>query len=589
MTERTTSSDGDIETEATFGRRSVLRGGVAGAGAALGLGQRPALAQTSGANDASADAAVASRSPTPSDRQGFNRRWYAPDLRKIYAPTNAAEVVAALRSAIHIDGARPGEIQPTCGRHCYENFVYRDQTRIIIDLTGLRSFGDDPAHGLFIDAGYGNWDMFRIFGNVYNRTLPAGSCYSVGLGGHITGGGYGLLSRQFGLTVDHLTAVDIVVVGDDGSNPELITVSETQDRDLFWAVRGGGGGNFGIITRYYFGEPPQAPTRMYTSAFNFDWDNAADGRMTLATFAGLLAAFSTISEHGQGAPDPSFDAFHLNHLGGDSLVWAVYQFDVPGAGRTGPDYDHLVARKFRDRRRALSEIARISNSAGPLHGHPWHGDTRSIMPRRISDAFRSFTYLEGVQNANGSGPNRFGKYKSAYMKRAFSSPMVEALYDGLQRVPDGVELDDMTASLCQVDSYGCAINLIGPCQTAVPQRSSIMKLQYQTYWDNGSAVGADDPVQAQAHLNWIRGLYSDVYAATGGVPDPRRDPDGIVDGCYFNYPDNDLGVNGGSDIERAMYLYFKENYTSGTPALAQVKRAYNPRDWFAGPQSIPLN
>ncbi|WP_164214151.1 FAD-binding protein, partial [Stenotrophomonas maltophilia] len=55
-----------------------------------------------------------------------------------------------------------------------------------------------------------NWTVYRTLLNGFGKTLPAGSCYSVGAGGHITGGGYGLLSRLHGLTVDWLTGVDIV-------------------------------------------------------------------------------------------------------------------------------------------------------------------------------------------------------------------------------------------------------------------------------------------------------------------------------------------------------------------------------------------
>ncbi len=60
------------------------------------------------------------------------------------------------------------------------------------------------------------------------------------------------------------------------------------------------------------------------------------------------------------------------------------------------------------------------------------------------------------------------------------------------------------------------------------QRSSIIKLQYQTYWT--------DPAEDEVHLGWIRRCYASVYAATGG--EPARDD--VTDGCYVNYPDVDL-------------------------------------------------
>ena len=87
-------------------------------------------------------------------------------------------------------------------------------------------------------------------------------------------------------------------------------------------------------------------------------------------------------------------------------------------------------------------------------------------------------------------------------------------------------------------------------------------------------------------------MYVSTYSATEGFPDPRKDEDGIVDGCYYNYPDTALGVNDEADprIDNAMYLYFKDNYQSSSPFnLQSVKKKWNPEYWFNGVQSIPLS
>ena len=205
-----------------------------------------------------------------SDRQGFDRRWYAPNLHMVFTPFNDDEVLAAAQYICEQPNIDPGAVQITSGRHCYEGFVYNENTLFIIDVTGLRDFGWNADDGYYIGVGYGNWDMYRMFNNAWGRTLPAGSCYSVGLGGHITGGGYVMLSRFHGLTIDHLTGVDIVAF--PSGLPKLVHCSLTENPDLFWAIRGGGGGNFGIITKYYFKDPPRAPEFMYTSAITINWD-----------------------------------------------------------------------------------------------------------------------------------------------------------------------------------------------------------------------------------------------------------------------------------------------------------------------------
>jgi hypothetical protein len=485
-------------------------------------------------------------------------------------------------------------LQVVSGRHCYESFVYNEATKYIIDLTGVRQYGVDSTNGYYIDVGYGNWDMYRMFNNVFGLTLPAGSCYSVGLGGHITGGGYGILSRQFGLTVDYLSAVDIVLY--NNGNPTLVTCSSSSMSDLFWAVRGGGGGNFGIITRYYFKSPPKAPSYIYTTAITIDWYDASGNLViTRDVFAEMLDFISQAAKSDQSnkAQWPSFFIFHANHVSAGSMVLAEYAFDVPGTEMCGEDYRAHVIDTVRERHRRLAEIVPISKKPGPIFGQPWHGDSSSLMPVAESNVIRHYTFLEGVQNANGSGPNRFGKYKSAYMKSGFTDTMVNGLYAGLTQTSD---VYNMSQCLCQIDSYGCQINTVASNATAVPQRSSILKLQYQAYWDNDEPVGQDDPTQEAFFVDWINNMYSATYADYGGYPNPwvSSHAASCVDGCYYNYPDIYLGTNNNSvpndpGIDFAMRLYFTTNFQLSTPYNLQgVKNTYNNRNWFASAQSIPL-
>lgn len=521
-----------------------------------------------------------SRSPILSDRQGFDRRWYAPNLQIVFTPSDAAGVRTAMTQAIQ-SGYQPGQIQITCGRHCYENFVYNANTRCIIDMTGLRSYGYDNSYGYYMDVGNGNWDMYRTLNNVYGRTLPAGSCYSVGLGGHITGGGYGLLSRLYGLVIDHLTAVEMVVMPSGSQyNPTLVTCSASQYPDLFWAVRGGGGGNFGIITRYYFANPPVAPQRMYVSTLSLPWSNITS-QSVLQQYLDAFAQLDVIQ-----APDSTFSIFHLNHKSAGAMSMSTFRYYDTALHGEQADFENEVAEQVTEQRRRYETIGPVSDEPAPHIGHPaWLADNGPFLPTP-DITYRNYTYLEGTQQVNGSGPNRYGKYKSAYMKKPFPSDQVAALYYHLQRVPNGVPASDMAQSLCQVDSYGGAINNVASNTTAIAQRSSIMKLQYQTYWDNASPVGSDDPVQAAAHLDWIDSMYKDVYAAYGGFPDPANDPSGTVDGCYYNYCDSALGVNGNPNpgIDHAMRLYFLGNYTQ----LKYAKSKWNPVDWFKSAQSIPV-
>jgi hypothetical protein len=143
------------------------------------------------------------------------------------------------------------------------------------------------------------------------------------------------------------------------------------------------------------------------------------------------------------------------------------------------------------------------------------------------------------------------------MVEPFPDRQISAIWDALTR-PSNVN----PQALLQVDSYGCEVNAVATGATAVPQRTSIMKLQYQTYWTH--------PSQDAANLEWIRGFYEEMYGPHGPVPDAT------MDGCYVNYPDVDL-----VDWQ---HLYYQGDYAE----LQRAKARWDPGDVFNHRQSIQL-
>ena len=88
--------------------------------------------------------------------------------------------------------------------------------------------------------------------------VPGGSCPSVGIAGLALGGGLGVLGRKFGLTCDNLESAEVVL-----ASGETVNCDATHHSDLFWALRGGGGGSFGVVTQFSFSTHPHRVARSF--------------------------------------------------------------------------------------------------------------------------------------------------------------------------------------------------------------------------------------------------------------------------------------------------------------------------------------
>ena len=117
---------------------------------------------------------------------------------------------------------------------------------LVIDLSRMRGVRVDPAARTAQVAGGCLWGDVDHAGHAFGLAVPSGIISTTGVGGLTLGGGIGHLSRKYGLTIDNLLSVDMVLA--DGS---FVTANDHQNQDLFWAVRGGGG-NFGVVTSFTF-------------------------------------------------------------------------------------------------------------------------------------------------------------------------------------------------------------------------------------------------------------------------------------------------------------------------------------------------
>jgi FAD binding domain/Berberine and berberine like len=117
---------------------------------------------------------------------------------------------------------------------------------LVIDMSNMKNVRVDPASREIRAGGGATWGDVDHASHPFGLATPSGIISTTGVGGLTLGGGIGHLSRQFGLSIDNLLSVDMVLA--DGS---FVTASEDANSDLFWAVRGGGG-NFGVVTSFLF-------------------------------------------------------------------------------------------------------------------------------------------------------------------------------------------------------------------------------------------------------------------------------------------------------------------------------------------------
>jgi aclacinomycin oxidase len=475
----------------------------------------------------------------------FNKRFCgSPDYVRLVGSTE--QVVSAVQETVS-EGKR---LVITSGGHCLEGFVSDAGVRAVLDVSPMkRVYYDAQMGALAVEAGATVGETFRALFDTWGVVLPLGEHPDIGMGGHVVGGAFGFLCRQLGLAADYLYAVEVVAVDEQGRAHCVVASCERTDpnRELWWAHTGGGGGNFGVVTRYWFrssGAPgddpakllPQAPRSVTTFKAEWNW-----GAIDRAAFVRLLRNHGTWCERNSGANSPS------------ASLWTLFEIHRQQFGKI---------------------IIRGVSTAGNAAERQWNehlaGVTEGVVPPRGGE-LEPMSWLDFALNPL---PDLFGappggvsvKVKDALLKKRFTDHQIETAYDYLTRTDY-----DALGGMLGLATYGGRINTIAPDATASAQRDAILDIACSTGWL--------DSREAEQNLSWARAFYAALFEGTGGVPIPGD----AYDGAFINHPDTDLADPALNTSGVPWYtLYYKGNY----PRLQRVKAQWDPRNVFRHSLSI---
>jgi hypothetical protein len=338
---------------------------------------------------------------TPSDPQ-YASYLAAANARTQLSPALRAVCKTEHAVAVMTDWVRSNNLSfaVRCGGHSYEGFS--QSTDIVIDLRGLQDITVDTSAGLVTaGAGVSLYDIYQELANV-GYAFAAGSCPTVGISGHSLGGGFGLLARLHGLTCDNLQQVTLV-----DAQATTLDATATSEPDLFWACRGGGGGSFGIATRFVLRIFPLSDVLVFGVSWRLSQPKAA-------------RVFSAWQNWAPNAPRTITSIMKLGPTAGSAISMRCI-------GQSVGSLSEL--------RNELSALVSVEPPSNPLN-------------------VQTLSFLDAINHFSGglNYESVYMKAKSDYVLSPLSLSAIAALLAAVAQVPVGG-----IAVLC--DAYGGAISM----------------------------------------------------------------------------------------------------------------------------------
>ncbi|XP_004499702.2 berberine bridge enzyme-like 22 [Cicer arietinum] len=459
-----------------------------------------------------------------------NPRWLNSSNKPllIVKPFHESEIQAAILCSKEIGV----QIRVRSGGHDYEGLSYLCKTPfIMIDLIEIRSIKinlvDETA---WIQAGATLGELYYKISKASKvHGFPAGLCASVGIGGHISGGGFGTLLRKYGLAADHV--VDAYLIDANGR----ILDRKSMGEDVFWAIRGGSASSFGVVLAW---------------------------KIRLVKVPSIVTVFSvrTVEERAK-------KLFHrwqyiADKLHEDLFIRVVAQNDGSNSKQIIQAFFNSLFLGGKDK------LIPIMNESFPELGLQAKDciEMSWIQSVLYFAGYNNWDPPEFLLNRTTIYKSSF-KAKSDYVKEPISETSLEGVWTML--------LKEDTLALLIMDPYGGKMSEISESEIPFPHREGYLyNIQYMVKWE----VNTID--ESNKNLKWMEMVYR--YMTPYVSKSPRA--------AYFNYRDLDLGSNkhdnNTSYSEASVWgsKYFKGNFRR----LAKIKTKFDPQNFFRNEQSIPL-
>ena len=386
-------------------------------------------------------------------------------------------------------------ITARAGGHSYQGYSTINDG-LIVDLTNMAAVV--PQRGAVPYARIGGGTALGVAYRElapYGLTIPGGTCPTVSVGGLAQGGGLGWVARRWGPLSDNVQGFRIVTA--DG---RLREVNARSERDLFWACRGGGGGNFGVITSYDIRTHPTDPATHFV--LSFPWADAPDVVLAWQEWA-----------HRTGP-----EMFTLCSL-------------VTSAGGANP-ICQVSGQVFGDQAALNAELAPFLAQVTP--------SGRSITPASYASLVQYWAQCthpakeqcaRRSMNPNGLITRPFMWGKSDYVRE--SQPINRAAAEVMRDQIAARQAQSGGTGEIIMDSYGGVINEVSPTATAFAHRDMRFSMQYVAYWTG--------PDQQEQSVRWLRRFEAGLRPHVCGQK-------------YVNYIDSDQrgrpGVYYGHNLDR---------------------------------------